>query len=168
MSSIFMLTAKLLLLAAVINPLLPGRVGQQRDHLTEKEIDLVKANQEIDMRTEVFMRAAERRIVVLTDPQATQKKKEEEMWGPLPKGTQLELLQDYKRILEELEEKLDDALNRDSRHPSLEKAVKIARDSATSQLDRLRALAPKITDSRAQRALREAIDEAQLITKATL
>ncbi|MFN9743372.1 MAG: hypothetical protein ACK562_14860, partial [Acidobacteriota bacterium] len=84
------------------------------------------------------------------------------------KGTPLELLQDYKRILEELEEKLDDALNRDSRHPSLEKAVKIAKDSATSQLERLRALAPKVTDDRAQRALREAIEEAQLVAKATL
>lgn len=168
MSSIFMLITKVLLLSVVIDPHLPSLQSQQRDHLTEKEIDLVKANQEIDMRTEVFMRAAERRLVVLTDPQATQKKKEEEIWGPLPKGTPLELLQDYKRILEELEEKLDDALNRDSRHPSLEKAVKIAKDSATSQLERLRALAPKVTDDRAQRALREAIEEAQLVAKATL
>ena len=140
---------------------------QKRDHLTEKEIDLVKANQEIDMRTEVFMRAAERRITVLIDPQATQKKKEEEIWGPLPKGSPLELLQDYKRILEELEEKLDDALNRDSRNPALEKAVKKAKDTASSQIEKLRGLGPKLTDGKERRALLEAIEEAQLIAKAT-
>jgi hypothetical protein len=157
----------LLLVWTGINPAVSSQDGR-RDHLTEKEIDLVKGNQEIDMRTEVFMRAAERRIVVLIDPQATQKKKEEEIWGPLPKGSTLELLQDYKRILEELEEKLDDALNRDSRNPALEKAVKKAKESAASQLERLRGMATKLTDAREQRALREAIEEAQLVSKATL
>ncbi|MFM8392532.1 MAG: hypothetical protein ACKOB4_01250 [Acidobacteriota bacterium] len=140
---------------------------QQRDHLTEKEIDLVKANQEIDLRTEVFMKAAERRILVLIDPQAVQKKKEEELWGPLPKGSPLELLQDYKKILEELEEKLDDALNRDSRNPALEKAVKKAKESVSSQIEKLRGLGPKLADAKERRALLEAIEEAQLISKAT-
>lgn len=147
-------------------PAIPGS-GWQRDHLTEKEIDLVRVNQEIDMRTEVFMKAAERRILVLIDPQVTQKKKEEEIWGPMPKGTPLELLQDYKRILEELEEKLDDALNRDSRNPALEKAVKKAKESAASQVVKLRGLGQKLTEAKEQRALLEAIEEAELIAKAT-
>ena len=113
------------------------------------------------------MKAAERRILVLIDPQAVQKKKEEELWGPLPKGSPLELLQDYKKILEELEEKLDDALNRDSRNPALEKAVKKAKESVSSQIEKLRGLGPKLADAKERRALLEAIEEAQLISKAT-
>src|SRR5689334_5450497 len=82
--------------------------SKKRDHLTEQEVDQVRENQEIDKRIEVFIKCAERRILVLTTPNATQKKKEEETWGPLPTGTKAELLMDYKRILEEAEEKMDD------------------------------------------------------------
>lgn len=139
----------------------------RRDHLTEQEVELVRSNQEIEMRTEVFIRAAERRLLVLANPQAVQKKKEEEIWGPLPKGTRVELLQDYKRILEELEEKLDDVLNRDARDPALEKALKKAREGATGQLPKLRALKGPLTERAEQRALVEAIEEAELISRAT-
>ena len=61
--------------------------SQKRDHLTEQEVDLVRENQELDKRIEVFIKAADRRLLVLTNPNATQKKKkEEEDWGPLPRG----------------------------------------------------------------------------------
>jgi hypothetical protein len=86
--------------------------AQQRDHLTEKEVDWVREVQMIDKRIEVFVKAADRRLTVLINPSAVQAKKEEEKWGPLPTGTKTELLQDYKRILEEAEEKLDDAFDR--------------------------------------------------------
>lgn len=151
--------------------LVPSEMVQQsvaRDHLTENEADLVRANQEIDLRTEIFLKAADRRLLVLTDPQPTQKKKDEEIWGPLPKGTNLELLRDYKRILEELEEKLDDALNRDGKNPALEKALKKAKESAAGQLVKLRSLNGRLSDRPEQRALREAIEEAELVAKATL
>jgi hypothetical protein len=144
----------------------PGQNPGSRDHLTEQEVELVRANQEIDLRTEVFIRAADRRLLVLANPEAVQKKKEEEVWGPLPKGSPLELLQDYKRILEELEEKLDDVLNRDSRDPALEKALKKAKDGVAAQLMKLKALNGRLKDRREQRALSEAIEEAELIARA--
>jgi hypothetical protein len=74
--------------------------AQKRDHLNEQEIELIRDFQEIDKRIEIFVKAAERRLLVLANPNATQKKKEEEIWGPLPTGTKLELLTDYKRNLE--------------------------------------------------------------------
>ncbi len=138
----------------------------QRDHLTEQEADLVREFQEIDKRIEIFIKAAERRLLVLTNPNATQKKKEEEVWGPLPSGSKLELLQDYKRILEEAEEKMDDALNRDSKNPALEKAIDKFKDAATRHLPQLRALSTQVADRREQRALAESIEEAELISKA--
>jgi hypothetical protein len=140
---------------------------EKRDHLTEREGDLVREFQEIDKRTEIFIKAAERRLLVLTDPNATQKKKEEETWGPLPQGSKLELLQDYKRILEEAEEKLDDWNNRGGKDNLLPKALNKIKDAATRHIAQLRALAPQLTDKREQRALAEAIEEAEIVTKAS-
>ena len=55
---------------------------QQRDHLTEMEGDLIRETAPIlDQRIEVFIKAADRRLLVLTNPNATQKKKEEETKG---------------------------------------------------------------------------------------
>jgi hypothetical protein len=139
----------------------------KRDHLTEQEVDLVREFQEIDKRTEVFIKAAERRLLVLVDPNAIQKKKEEEIWGPLPKGTKLELLQDYKHILEEAEEKLDDWNNRGGNDKLLPKALNKFKEAATRHVAQLRALAPQLTDKREQRALAEAIEEAEVVTKAS-
>jgi hypothetical protein len=140
---------------------------EKRDHLTEQEADLVRDNQEIDKRTEVFIKAAERRLLVLADPNATQKKKEEETWGPLPQGTKLELLQDYKHILEEAEEKLDDWNNRGGTDKLLPKALNKFKEAATKHITQLRAMAPQLADKREQRALAEAIEEAEVVTKAS-
>lgn len=140
---------------------------EKRDHLTEQEADLVREYQEIDKRTEVFIKAAERRLLVLADPNATQKKKEEETWGPLPQGTKLELLQDYKHILEEAEEKLDDWNNRGGTDKLLPKALSKFKEAATRHIAQLRAMAPQLTDKREQRALAEAVEEAEVVTKAS-
>jgi hypothetical protein len=145
--------------------------SQKRDHLSDQEADLLRNFQEIDKRMEIFAKAADRRLLVLTDPGATQKKKDEEIWGPLPTGAKLELLQDYKRILEEAEEKLDDWYNRGAggggKDNSLQKALSKFKEAVTKQIPQLRALAPRLTDKREQRALAEAIEEAETVTKAS-
>jgi hypothetical protein len=140
--------------------------SKKRDHLTEQEGDKVREFQQIDQRIGVFIKAADRRILLLTTPNATQKKKEEEEWGPLPTGTKLELLTDYKRILEEAEEKMDDAYQRDGKADFLKKALNKFKDAANRQIPQLRGLAPQMTDKKEQRALEEAIEEAETVTKA--
>lgn len=140
---------------------------KKRDHLTEQEAELVREFQEIDRRIEIFVKAAERRLLVLANPNATQKKKEEETWGPLPQGTRLELLLDYKRILEEAEEKLDDWYNRGGKDNLLPKALSKFKEAAARHVAQLRALAPQMTDKREQRALAEAVEEAENVTKAS-
>lgn len=151
--------------AFLLSPFSFAQSGK-RDHLTEQETDQVREFQQIDQRIAVFIKAADRRILVLTDPNATQKKKEEETWGPLPTGTKLELLTDYKRILEEAEEKMDDAYQRDGKADFLKKALNKFKEAANRQIPQLRALAPKMTDRKEQRALEEAIEEAETVTKA--
>jgi hypothetical protein len=142
--------------------------AQERDHLTEKEVDLVREAQVIDARIDVFIKAADRRILVLTTPNATQKKKEEEMWGPLPTGSRAELLIDFRRILSEAMEKLDDSAERNRSNPLLSKALDKLKTAATRQIVALKALAPQMTEKREQRALLEAIDEADVASKGSL
>lgn len=137
--------------------------AQQRDHLTEKEVDWVREVQVIDKRIEVFIKAADRRLLALINPDAKQPKKEEEKWGPLPTGTKAELLQDYKKILEEAEEKLDDAFDR--KDALIPKALSKFKEAARKQLEQLRSLEAKMTEMRELKALAEAIEEAETVTK---
>jgi hypothetical protein len=137
--------------------------AQKRDHLTEQEVDLVREFQVIDKRIEVFIRAADRRLLVLVNPDAKQSKKEEEKWGPLPTGTKAELLEDYKHILEEAEEKLDDAYDR--KDALVPKALSKFKEAARKQLEQLRSLESRMTETKELRALSEAIEEAETVTK---
>ena len=147
-----------------------GLVAQtpKRDHLTEKEADLIRDWQEIDKRIEIFAKAADRRLLLLQTPAAVQTKKEEERWGPLPAGTKLELLADYKRLLEEAEEKLEDAYDRNTKNPLIPKALAKFKESVTRHLPQLRALADKMATKPEQRALAEAIEEAETATKGSM
>lgn len=163
--------SKILLLAVGVGVLLSVGASAQsskRDHLTEQEVELVRDVQQIDQRIEVFIKAADRRILVLTTPNATQKKKEEETWGPLPTGTKAELLTDYKKILEEAEEKLDDFYSREPKNDLLKKALHKFKQAANRQIPQLRALAAQLADKKEQRALAEAIEEAETVTKAEM
>src|SRR2546423_3366582 len=68
-----------------------------RDYLTPQEVDLVKEAQILDKRIDVFIRAAERRLQVLTGIApvvSKQDKKDAEKWGDLPTGTRAELITD--------------------------------------------------------------------------
>ena len=139
--------------------------AQKRDHLTEKEVDWIREVQVIDKRIEIFVKAADRRLLVLINPDAKQTKKEDEKWGPLPTGTKAELLEDYKRILEEAEEKLDDAYEREHKNEVLTKALAKIKDAAKRHLEQLRTLEPQMKERREQKALAEAIEEAETVTK---
>lgn len=137
--------------------------AQKRDHLTEQEVDWVRETQVLDKRIEVFIKAADRRLLVLVNPDAKQTKKEEEKWGPLPTGTKVELLEDYKHILEEAEEKLDDAYSRNDN--LIPKALSKFKEAARRHLEQLRSLEAKMTERRELKALSEAIEEAETVTK---
>ncbi|MBS1786443.1 MAG: hypothetical protein JST85_01900 [Acidobacteria bacterium] len=166
--TLFRFSKMLLLCMGLLAMVVVAQKKSTRDHLTEQEVDQVRDVQQIDLRIEVFIKAADRRILVLTNPNATQKKKEEETWGPLPTGTKAELLTDYKKILEEGEEKLDDFFEREPKSDLLKKALRKFKDAANRQIPQLRALASQMTEKADQRALAEAIEEAETVTKADI
>jgi len=102
--------------------------AQQRDHLTEQEVDLVKEAQALDKRTDVFIKAAERRMMVITSSagaNAKQLKKDSEKgWGELPTGSRAELVSDIAKILDEAITNIDDVSTRDERNPLIAKSLR--------------------------------------------
>lgn len=101
----------------------------QRDHLTSQEVDLVKEAQVLDKRIDVFIRAAERRLLVINNSagaaaNAKQLKKESERWGELPTGSRAELVGDIARIFDEAITNIDDVSARDERNPLIAKALR--------------------------------------------
>ena len=118
----------LLLIFVAIPVVCSSALGSQsREHLTPQEIDLVKDAQVLDKRIDVFIKAADRRVLALTGTDSTsakQVKKDSEFWGDLPSGTRAELIGDIARIFEEAITNIDDVSARDENNPLIPKAVR--------------------------------------------
>ena len=99
----------------------------QRDHLTPQEVDLIKEAQVLDKRIDVFIKAAERRLMVINNTAAANAKllkKDSERWGELPTGSRAELVGDIARIFDEAITNIDDVSARDERNPLISKSLR--------------------------------------------
>ena len=131
------------LLTLVVSLLLTNTALAQRDHLTQQEVDLVKEAQVLDKRTDVFIRAAERRLLVINGTAAAnekQLKKESERWGELPTGSRAELISDIARIIDEAITNIDDVALKDERNPLIAKSLRKLAASVTSIMGQLKPL----------------------------
>ena len=118
--------------------------AQQRDHLTEKEVDLVKEAQALDKRIDVFIKAAERRMMVINNSagaNAKQLKKDSEQWGELPTGSRAELLSDIAKIFDEAITNIDDVSARDERNPLIGKSLRKLAQTVNAMMAQLKPLA---------------------------
>lgn len=116
---------------------------QTRDHLTEQEVELVKNAQELDKRIEVFIKAADRRMLVLSGVDGTsakQLKKDAGSWGELPTGTRAEIIGDMARIFDEAITNIDDVSSRDEKNPLIPKALRNLAAAVTRIVDQLKPL----------------------------
>src|SRR5687767_2190488 len=125
----------------------PTATAQQRDHLTAKEVDLVKEAQILDKRIDVFIKAADRRLLVLkggaaaSNPaNAKQLKKDSEKWGELPTGSRAELVSDIARILDEAITNIDDVSARDERNPLIAKSLRKLGSAVNSIMEQVKPL----------------------------
>ncbi|MEO6391719.1 MAG: hypothetical protein ABIP75_07690 [Pyrinomonadaceae bacterium] len=146
-----------------------GAAQSVRDHLTEQETEAVRLNQELDKRTGVFIKAADRRLLVLTDPTgaaAKISKKDLELYGPLPTGTRAQLLTDLAGILDEAADKIDDVAERDEANPLLMKSLKKLAEAAARYLPQLKAIGDAAKDRDEITAASRAADSAQVIVDA--
>lgn len=89
--------------------------AQRRDYMTEQEIEIIRDAQDIDTRVEALTRMIDRRFAVLNIEVNGWKdaRKESDVWGELPKGTNLQLLSDIKKLLQKAVDDIDNL----SAHP---------------------------------------------------
>lgn len=136
--------ASLTLLLSLISNLAPGSASaafQAREHLTPEEIELIKDAQILDKRIDVFIKAADRRMLVLTGttaPASKQMKKDSETWGALPTGTRAELIGDIAGIFEEAIVNIDDVNARDEKNPLIPKALRNLAAAASRIVEQLK------------------------------
>lgn len=141
----------------------------KRDHLTAQEADLVREEQTLDRRTAVFVKAVERRFLVLTDPGGAASKavqKDLEKWGELPKGTRTELLGDIAKILDEAITNIDDVAGRDDKNPLLPKSLRKLSEASTRFLAQLTPMRAAAQSEDEREAIDQATENAQAIITA--
>ena len=140
-----MISRTLLALSFLLCLIIPSQTSafQKRDHLTPQEVDLVKEAQILDKRIDVFIKAVDRRVMVINGTatgNAKQLKKDAEKWGELPTGSRFDLVSDIARIYDEAITNIDDVNSRDERNPLIPKALRKLATSVTSIMEQLKPL----------------------------
>ena len=144
--------------------------GQQRDHLTDAETDLVRFYQEIDKRTDVFIKAADRRFAIINgaaQPATKKLVKDEPEWGDPPKGNRTELLGDIAGILDEAISNIDNVASRDAKNPLLSRSLRKLSTAANGYLNQLNSIKSKVTDPDEVAAIERVGDEVKEIMDAS-
>lgn len=147
--------------------------AQRRDHLTTEEIEIVRDVQEIDKRMLVFIKAIDRRFMVLdgveklNEQQLKQNKKDLEFWGELPTGTQTELLSDIDKIFDEAVSKIEDVAERDTKSELFPVAVHVLSDYAKVAIPHLEKYADKNTNRREIAVINSAVSNCNDIIEAS-
>ena len=134
----FRRTAPLLFALCLFFGLAAQASAQTREHLTPEEVELIRDNQVLDDRTGVFIKAAERRMLAVTDPAESAKNaaKEKEKWGEL-KGTREQFFYDIGKILDEAVVNIDDSAEHNPNSPLLRKSLFMLSQEASKLLPEL-------------------------------
>jgi hypothetical protein len=144
--------------------------SQTRDHLTPQEVDLIKEAQELDKRIDVFVKAADRRLLALSGSvdtaSAKQLKKDSELWGELPSGSRSELVGDIARILDEAITNIDDVSGRDERNPLIAKALRKLATEATRIVGQIKPLSEQAKGDAEIASFENLMENAQAILEA--
>jgi len=143
--------------------------AQRRDHLTLMEVELVRDAQQIDLRTQIFVKAIDRRLMVLKNhsSQAKQIENDSDKWGELPTGTRAQLLIDIEKLLEESISKVDDAASRDMKSKLLPVAVNFLADGANRFVPELKSQLDRSTDEKEKGAILGALEYCTQIIEAS-
>jgi hypothetical protein len=146
--------------------------AQSRDHLTPQEVELIQESQVLDQRTDIFIKAIERRLSVVngTQPivtkQSQKEQKEAEKWGDLPKGSRAELIGDIARILEEAITNIDDVSYHDEKNPLLAKSLRKLDATASMLVTQLGPISEQAKSAEEQSSLNQALENAQQVIEA--
>src|SRR5215218_7947363 len=159
--------ARLLCALCLCLALAATAAAQQREHLTPEEIELVRDNQELDARTKVFITAAERRLLAVTNPtqSAQNAPNEKEKWGEV-QGTRAQLFYDISKILDEAVVNVDDVAEHNPESPLLRKSLYMLAEATTRMLPQLTRLREGVQSEAEADQLDRALETAREITDA--
>lgn len=145
--------------------------SQARDHLTPQEIELVKDAQILDQRIDVFIKAADRRMLVLgggapATTNAKQLKKDSETWGELPSGSRAELIGDIAGIFDEAITNIDDVSSRDEKNPLIPKSLRKLAAAASRIVELLKPAEAQAKGDTELSSFDQLVDNAEAILQA--
>lgn len=144
--------------------------AQRRDNLTAAEIELVRDAQQVDLRMRIFVKAIDRRLLVLKNGASPSKQieKDSDRWGELPTGTRAQLLIDIEKLLEESISKVDDAASRDMKNPLLPVAVNFLAEGANRFVPELKSQLDRAADEKEKGAILGALEYCRQIIEASV
>ncbi|MCO6512371.1 MAG: hypothetical protein J5I65_16425 [Aridibacter famidurans] len=157
----------------LISFLASAAFSQRADHLTDEEIELIRDEQAVDDRMDIYTRAIERRLIAIQGTGSLSKddlkrlEKETEKWGELPEGSPSELYSDIYRILDEAVNKIEDVADRNAESKLFPFAVHILADYSRALVPRLEALKSKTASAREIALLNDSIGQCNDIIEAS-
>ena len=163
----FKLNLAVLSFCAILTLLAPAAAdAQRRDYLTPAEIELVRDNQEIDLRIGVLTKAIDRRLAVVSNNTAKVTDKPDSSWGELPKGTRFELFSDIDRLLRKAIDDIDDVASRNMDSKLFPKAMNKLIASCQSYVPQFRSLIDTAADDKEKGALLGSLESCGQIIEA--
>ena len=144
--------------------------AQRRDYLTDEEVELVRDNQQIDLRIGVLTKAIDRRFLVINNDasQAKQIAKDEEKWGELPKGSRPLLLWNIERILQKAIDDIDDvAAHTKTDSEFFPKAIFKLSDACQIYIPKLKTILDSSKDEKEKGSILGALDSCNQIIEAS-
>ena len=159
----------LVLFALLLATAITAAAFQEREHLTEHEVDLVKDAQELDKRIDVFIKAADRRMIALAGTGAAnekQLKKDSESWGDLPTGSRAKLITDIAGIFDEAITNIDDVSSRDENNPLIGKALRKLAEAASRIVGQLKPAEAQSKDDEELNSFDQLAENAEAIVQA--
>lgn len=153
----------LIILGSVVSH---ARVPPKRDHLTQKEADMVRDTQELDKRIAILIKAADRRLFAMTGQAATKDSQfDVQTWGEL-KGTRADFLYDLSRILDEAITNIEDVSSRDERNPLIPKTMRKLAEASSRILAGLAPFRDKVEEGAERHSYEDAVENAQAVVEA--
>ena len=118
---------------------------------------------------EIYIKAIDRRILVLDNNTSQEKQieKDRHKWGELPTGTKTDLFLDIKKILEEAVDKIDDVAENDGESVLIPPAVHTLADAARRFIPKFQNYAEKTTDKKDLGSLSKSIELCNQIVEAS-
>lgn len=159
-----------LLLACATLVIAQAQQSAPREHLTASEIELVRDEQRIDRRTDLFVKAIERRLLLLngnpTASQLKQQTKDAEKYGEIPQSTPAQLVGDIAGILEEAITNIDDSILRPQQKKFIPQALRKLAEASGRFQAQLVPLRETFGKTAARERLESALENIEEITQA--